>query len=180
MTSEEVMGIINSSKTIGKNVFNFFDKFKEYELLLVKFNRPLTDNNELLERDVLISYINDEYKPQFKNYNLLKIYDEIKFRMTWKEISGIYQTTQTLLNCERYDITNATKVSEYCVSFVDRTTGERCFMATDQVLNIMTYQYEEECKEINFNTGEVEINKINQGKDKFGTDKHRNNLWYRD
>jgi hypothetical protein len=181
MLANEVMQVINNADKIGNNVFNFFVKFKPYELLLVEKKKPLTaDGNSLLDRDTLIEYINDPTKPQYNKKNLVPIYDDIKARMDWKEVSAIWQTTQTMIDCERYDLTNAKLESENCVSFVDRTNGERLYMASDQVLNIMTYEYKEKCKMVNPETGEVEEVLINQGNDSRGTEKHRTALWYRD
>jgi len=181
MTASEIVSVITSSPKIDKNVFNFFDNYKEFELLLVKLHKPLTEGgNELLERDTLIEYIDDRTKPQYKKRNLLKIYDEVKWRMDWYSVSDIYTSTAQVFNCERYDLNNAKAVSENVVSVVDRTTGDTVYFAADQTNAIIEYNYEEKCEVLNYDTGEVTEEFINKGKDSLGTDKHRHSTWYRD
>jgi len=181
MTAAEIISIITNSPKIDKNVFNYFDKYKPYELLLVQKHKPLVESgNDLLDRDDLIEYIKDPTKPQYKKNDLLRIYDEVKWRMDWCSISDIYTSTVQVYDCERYDLNNAEAVSENIVGIVDRTNGEKVYFAADQTNAIVEYNYQQKCEMLNYKTGEVEEVFINQGKDNFGTDKHRLANWYKD
>lgn len=180
MLASEIVDIIGKANVIDKNVFNFFDKYKPYEHFFVIKKGPLTLNgNDLIDRDTLIQYIEDPEKPEYK-MSLLPIYDEIKYRMTWKDISSIYTSTQTMYDCERFDLTNAKVVSENVVSILDRETGELTYFASDQTNTLVQYNYNEKGPVINPKTGVVEQVLINQGKDRYGTEKHRNAMTYRD
>lgn len=181
MTSSEIQNIITNGNKINNNVFNFFDKYKQYEPLLVKKKKPLVAaDNELLDRDDLIEFIKDPTKPQYKKKDLLKIYDEVKWRMDWYDVSDIYTSTAQVFNCERYDLNNLDPVSENVCAVVDRTTVEKVYFAADQTNAIVRYDYNQKCELLNYDTGEVTEEFINQGNDKYGTEKHRNATWYRD
>lgn len=180
MTAAEVVSIVKTKK-IDKNVFNFFDKYKPYELLLVQEKKPLVEgSNDLLDRDDLIEFIKDPTKPQYKKHELLKYYDEVKWRMDWYDCSNIYSSSTQVFDCERYDFNNIQAVSENVYSLIDRTTGELVYVAADQTNAIIRYAYDQKCDVLDYKTGEVNEEDINQGKDRLGTDKHRNAIWYRD
>lgn len=174
MTAAEVKSVITSGTKIDKNVFNFFfAKYKKYEPLLVKKKGPLTmAGNDLIDRDTLIEYIEDPKKPEYKE-PLLRIYDDIKFRMTWYDVIAIYSTTAQCYNCERYDLSNVEAISENVYAIKDRDTGEIVFPAADQVASIHRYSYDQELNVMNYETGEIETIKCNQGFDDKFIEKHR-------
>jgi len=183
MTAAEIVGVITNANTIGNNVFNFFDTYKKYENLLTtkKGSLKLIDGNDLIDRADLIDYIKDPEKPQYRRFDLLPIYDEIKFRMTWKDIACIYTSSHVMYQAERYYLSEAIEKSESVISFLDMETGERLYIAADQVNTIVQYNYDEKGPEIDPKTGIVDKNVyINRGVDRKNTEKHRLAMNYRD
>lgn len=186
MTSAELMSVYNNSNEIGTNVFNFFfDTYKKYEPFFVIKPGKLTDpGNDLIERTDLIDWVKN-YTPEkakyYKKFDLIKAYDEVVDRMTWKDLYAFHLTNGfTTIDCERYDFKTLKSETENICSIVDRTNGERLYFMTDQTERFYQYNYNEQCYEINPDTGESEKVYINKDVDKLGTDKHRIQMNYHD
>lgn len=184
MTSAEVVSIITGANEIGDNVFNFFPKYKPYENLLTTKggSLQLIDGNEIINRDDLISYINDpENKKYYRKKHLIPILDEINFKKEWKEISTIITSTQAYYDCERYYLTGAESVSESVYSLLDLENGEKVYVAADQTNMIVKYDYNQQGFIYNPKTGEYEEDQyVNHGTDHRNTEKHRIQYYYRD
>ena len=146
MTTTGLEGILSAAKPIGMNVFNFFCRFKEYEKIFVK-------NGSLITRDEAIE-LQDTKK---YGTTLVKIYDEIKERMEWLDISDLYTSSAAIYNCERYDFKNATVEYDSLV-ILDRDNGDLHYMACDQINAVIRFDAKQKGDVLNYKTGEVETN----------------------
>lgn len=152
MTSSVFDAVFAAAKPIGSNVYNFVPKYKPYEKI---FEKKSKGSSTTVPRD--------EIKANY-DAKTLKIYDEVMYTKTLKDIVAIITSAEVNYHFSRYDITHCEKIGSEGIAIVDLDNGSTHYIGLDQVNVITRYAEDTKVKKVNEETGEVEDVLINKNK----------------